>query len=159
MASNAETAAEIFKSRVGTEDSPFGRHQDLQDQINLIADATGDHQFIHVDPERAQKTPFGTTIAHGFLTLSLLPFLQGSMRSDQQGGYEGLMMAVNYGLDKVRFPSPVKADSRVRAKRVLSDVELKGANAVQLKQTITVEIEGEQKPACVAESLTRLVFA
>jgi len=159
MASNAEKSAELFKSRVGTEDPPSEWHQVKQDQINLFADATGDHQFIHVDPEKASKTPFGTTIAHGFLTLSLLPFLQSSMRSDQQGGYEGLMMAVNYGLDKVRFPSPVKVDSRVRAKRVLSDVELKGGNAVQLKQTITIEIEGEQKPACVAESLTRLVFA
>jgi acyl dehydratase len=159
MASNAEKAAEIFKARVGTEDQPSDWHKVSQDQINQFADATGDHQFIHVDPEKASKTPFGTTIAHGFLTLSLLPFLQSSMRSDQQGGYEGLMMAVNYGLDKVRFPAPVKVDSRVRGRRVLSDVELKGGNAVQLKQTITVEIEGEGKPACVAESLTRLVFA
>jgi acyl dehydratase len=159
MSSNAEKAAEIFTARVGTEDQPSEWHKVTQDQINQFADATGDHQFIHVDPEKAANTPFGTTIAHGFLTLSLLPFLQSTMRSDQQGGYEGLMMAVNYGLDKVRFPAPVRVDSRVRGRRVLSSVELKGGNAVQLKQTITVEIEGEEKPACVAESLTRLVFA
>ncbi len=156
---NAEQAVEIFKKTLGTEETPGEWHTVDQDQINRFADATGDHQFIHVDPERAAQTPFGTTVAHGFLTLSLLPFLQASIPTADPAGYEGLAMGVNYGLNKVRFPNPVKVDSRVRARRTLSSVDLVGPNAVQLTQKVIVEIEGETKPACAAEFLTRLMYS
>ena len=156
---NAEQAVEIFKKTLGTEETPGEWHTVDQDQINRFADATGDHQFIHVDPERAAQTPFGTTVAHGFLTLSLLPFLQASIPAADPAGYEGLAMGVNYGLNKVRFPNPVKVDARVRARRTLSSVDLVGPNAVQLTQKVIVEIEGETKPACAAEFLTRLMYS
>ncbi len=157
--SNAEQAVEIFKKGLGTEETPGEWHTVDQDQINRFADATGDHQFIHVDPERAAQTPFGTTVAHGFLTLSLLPFLQASIPAADPAGYQGLAMGVNYGLNKVRFPNPVKVDSRVRARRTLSAVDLVGPNALQLTQNVIVEIEGETKPACAAEFLTRLMYS
>ncbi len=156
--SNAEQAVEIFKKGLGTEETPGEWHTVDQDQINRFADATGDHQFIHVDPERAAQTPFGTTVAHGFLTLSLLPFLQASIPAADPAGDQGLAMGVNYGLNKVRFPNPVKVDSRVRARRTLSSVDLVGPNAIQLTQNVTIEIEGETKPACAAEFLTRLMY-
>ncbi len=158
MPSNAESAAEVFKKSIGSEETPGAWHEVKQDQINLFADATGDHQFIHVDPERAKATPFGTTVAHGFLTLSLLPFLQATIPALDPAGYQGLAMGVNYGLNRVRFPNPVKVDSKVRAKRVTAAVELVGPNALQLTQNVTIEIEGETKPACVAEFLTRLMY-
>ncbi len=156
---NAEQAVEIFKKTLGTEETPGEWHTVDQDQINRFADATGDHQFIHVDPKRAAQTPFGTTVAHGFLTLSLLPFLQTSIPAADPAGYEGLAMGVNYGLNKVRFPNPVKVDSRVRARRTLSAVDLVGPNALQLTQNVIVEIDGETKPACAAEFLTRLMYS
>ncbi|MEJ8279569.1 MaoC family dehydratase [Pseudonocardia spirodelae] len=120
-----------------------------QERIDGFADATGDHQWIHVDPEKAAAGPFGTTIAHGFLTLSLLPVLvQGIYKVD------GVRMGVNYGLNKVRFTSPVPVGSRVRARVELTDVsDISGG--VQLTLGVTVEIEGSDKPAVVAEWLTR----
>lgn len=120
-----------------------------QDRVNAFADATLDHQFIHVDLDRAAMTPFGGTIAHGFLTLSLLPhFLQSAAVP-----VEGTVMAINYGADKVRFLQPVKVGSRVRARAVLTSVDERRPGQWLLKETVTVEIEGEQKPAMVAEAL------
>src|SRR6478672_2002366 len=124
-----------------------------QEAVNLFADATGDHQWIHVDPERATKGPFGTTIAHGYMTLSLLPALMHTMYS-----VEGVKLAINYGLNKVRFPAPVPVGSRVRATSTLVNVEDLGNGAVQLTVSTAVEVEGSAKPACVAESLVRYVF-
>ena len=124
-----------------------------QDAVNLFADATGDHQWIHVDPERAAKGPFGTTIAHGFMTLALLPALMHTMFS-----VEGAKLAINYGLNKVRFPSPVPVGSKVRATSTLVSAEDLGNGAVQLTVSTAVEVEGASKPACVAESLLRYVF-
>ena len=158
MASNAERAYELFQKQVGVEDPPSDWHKVDQAQINLFADATGDHQFIHVDPERAKQTPFGTTIAHGFLTLSLLPFLQSKMAPQSPEAYQGLAMGVNYGLNKVRFPAPVPVDSKVRAKRELVSVDLVNPSTLQTVHKVTIEVEGQPKPACVAESLTRLVY-
>ena len=130
-----------------------------QKQINLFADATLDHQFIHIDPEKSAKlSPYKVTIAHGFLTLSLLPHLSGGIPQPEPKALEGLVMAVNYGLDKVRFPAPVPVDSKVRARRTLVAADLKGTS-VQLKQLVTIEIDGNEKPACVAESLTRFNYA
>lgn len=160
MASKAETALERFKKQIGKTDGPSAEHQVDQKQINLFADATGDHQFIHVDPEKSAKlSPYKVTIAHGFLTLSLLPFLQGSIPSSDPEAYQGVVMGVNYGLDKVRFPAPVKVNSKVRATRELTEAELVAPNTIQLKQRVTVEIVGEPKPACVAEFLTRLIYS
>jgi acyl dehydratase len=120
-----------------------------QGQIDTFAEATGDHQWIHVDQARAAAGPFGTTIAHGFLTLSLLPLLVG-----QTYRVEGTKMGVNYGLNKVRFTSPVPVGSKVRGNIELLDVaDVTGG--VQMTTKITVEIEGSERPALVAEWLTR----
>ncbi|MFG0325334.1 MaoC family dehydratase [Pseudomonas putida] len=121
-----------------------------QQRINLFAEATGDFQFIHVDPEKAAKTPFGSTIAHGFLTLSLIPKLIEDILVLPQG----LKMVVNYGLDSVRFIQPVKVDSRVRLKVTLAEVVEKKPGQWLLKAIATLEIEGEEKPAYIAESLS-----
>jgi acyl dehydratase len=122
-----------------------------QERINTFADATGDHQWIHVDTEKAAAGPFGGTIAHGMLTLSLLPsFMYQLYRVD------GVTMAINYGLNKVRFPAPVPAGSRVRAtSRITSVAQLEGA--VQAELSTTIEVEGGAKPACVAESIVRYI--
>lgn len=121
-----------------------------QDRINLFAEATGDFQFIHVDPVKAAKTPFGSTIAHGFLTLSLIPKLMEGILVLP----EGLKIVVNYGLDSVRFIQPVKVNSKVRLKVALSDATEKKPGQWLLKITATLEIEGEEKPAYIAEPLT-----
>lgn len=121
-----------------------------QERINLFAEATGDFQFIHVDPEKAAKTPFGTTIAHGFLTLSLIPTLM----LDILVLPEGLKMGVNYGLDSVRFIQPVKVNSQVRLKVDLTEATEKKPGQWLLKATATLEIEGEEKPAYIAEPLS-----
>lgn len=159
MSEKAKAAVAQFQEQIGQSDGHGEWLLIDQARINLFADATGDHQFIHVDPERAAKqSPYKTTIAHGFLTLSLLPYLTGSIPTRNPKAYEGMFMAVNYGLDKVRFPAPVPVDSKVRAERTLVSAEFKEPNAVQLKQQVTIEIEGGSKPACVAESLTRILY-
>jgi len=120
-----------------------------QGQIDTFADATGDHQWIHVDPERAKDGPFTTTIAHGFLTLSLLPVLIAQVYR-----VDGVKMGINYGLNKVRFTSPLPVGSRIRGSIELVDVaDVDGG--VQLTNKVTVEIEGSERPALVAEWLTR----
>ncbi|MFK0088987.1 MaoC family dehydratase [Pseudomonas sp. NPDC090755] len=121
-----------------------------QERINLFAEATGDFQFIHVDPVKAAKTPFGSTIAHGFLSLSLIPKLM----EDIMVVPEGNKMVVNYGLDSVRFIQPVKVNSRVRLKVDMAQVTEKKPGQWLIKLTATLEIEGEEKPAYIAEPLT-----
>jgi len=118
-----------------------------QDRVNVFADITEDHQFIHVDPERAKKTPFGGPIAHGFLTLSLLS------RFSEQGGMliEGVNMGVNYGFEKVRFLAPVKVGQRVRGHFKLKSTEEKRPGQHLFTYEVTVEIEGEEKPALIAD--------
>lgn len=126
-----------------------------QDRINAFADATIDHQFIHVDPEAAKATPWGTTIAHGFLTLSLVtPLMADSLLAPKN-----TVMAINYGSDKVRFLQPVKVDGRVRARSRLADVDDKGGGRWLLKTEVTVEIEDDDRPALVAEILTMFFTA
>ena len=121
-----------------------------QQQVNLFADATGDHQWIHVDPERAAAGLFGGTIAHGFLTLSLLPkFFESSFEIIES------RMGVNYGLNKVRFMAPVPVGSRLRARMKLLSAEPIEGNGLQMAWNVTVEREGADKPVCVAESLVR----
>lgn len=121
-----------------------------QGRINDFADATGDHQFIHVDPERAATGPFGTTIAHGLLTLSLIP----SLMSEVMVFPAGMKMAINYGMDSVRFIQPVKVDSQVRLKVDLTEASEKKPGQWLLKILATLEIEGESKPAYIAEPLS-----
>ena len=121
-----------------------------QPQVNLFAEATGDHQWIHVDPEKAKAGPFGAPIAHGFLTLSLLPvFFESSFE------IVGARMGVNYGLNKVRFMAPVRVGSRLRARMKLLSAEPLAGDGVQMAWDVTVECEGLAKPVCVAESLAR----
>jgi acyl dehydratase len=143
---------EKVQGLIGTELGVGDWQEVTQDQINLFADATGDHQWIHVDPERAKQGPFGAPIAHGYLTLSLIPSLGG-------GGLpiEGAKMGVNYGLDRVRFITPVPAGSKVRARRKLVDAK-EGDGFIQLKTEVTIEVDGKDKPACVAETLSRVYF-
>ncbi len=120
-----------------------------QDQVNLFADATGDHQWIHVDPERARSGPFGQTIAHGFLTLALLPALLHDLAL-----VDGYRLAVNYGLNRVRFPAPVPVGARIRARAILKAAEAV-AGGTQVVLESTVEVEGQDKPGCVAETVSR----
>jgi len=128
-----------------------------QERIDRFAEVTGDVQWIHTDPPRAAaESPYGATVAHGFLTLSLLPFLTQSNHPDFfQKNYPGMRLRVNYGLNRVRFPQPVVVGSRLRARTVLLNAERAG-EAVEIVYRITVEIEGEEKPACVAESVVRV---
>jgi len=121
-----------------------------QERIDRFADATDDHQFIHVDPERAARTPFGGTIAHGYLTLSLLPALM----ADTLPRPEGLAMAINYGSDKVRFLQPVPAGARIRLRQEVLSAEEKRPGQWLIKIAATVDIEGLEKPAMVAETLS-----
>ena len=120
-----------------------------QERINQFADATGDHQYIHVDSDRAAQTPLGTTIAHGFLTMSLMVLMgyEGSTK------LENSVMGINYGFDKLRFINPVKVNSKIRGRFQLISAEEKKPNQWLLKHNITVEIAGEEKPALVAEWL------
>ncbi|MCC6935611.1 MAG: MaoC family dehydratase [Thermomicrobiales bacterium] len=127
-----------------------------QERVNAFADATGDHQYIHVDPERAKQTFFGGTVAHGYLTLSLIPYLSG-LRDGVKIELGG-RMGVNYGLNKVRFPAPVPVGSRIRSRHKLIAVEEIGDKAVQMTNEVTIEVEGQEKPACVAETLGRTYF-
>ena len=122
-----------------------------QARIDAFADATGDHQWIHVDPERAADGPYGATIAHGYLTLSLLPLLV-----EQVMQIRGFRMMINYGLDKVRFPAPVPVGSRIRAGVDLTSLQRK-PSGVQLTSTVTVEVEGGDRPAVVAETVRLMV--
>ncbi|MDE1898143.1 MAG: MaoC family dehydratase, partial [Xanthomonadaceae bacterium] len=121
-----------------------------QQQVNQFAEATGDHQWIHVDVERAKAGPFGAPIAHGFLTLSLLPKLMANTFEVKQRG-----MGVNYGLNKVRFTSPAPVGCRLRARLTLLKAEKIDSNGVQMTWNVTVEREGSDKPVCVAESIGR----
>jgi|TARA_R110001606_G_scaffold399282_1_gene583533 acyl dehydratase len=121
-----------------------------QERVNQFADCTGDHQFIHIDEEKAKQTPFGGTIAHGFLSLSLLPTLSAGLLIRP----EGLKMAVNYGMDSLRFIQPVRVGSRVRLQSTVLDVTEKKPGQWLIKARSTLEIEGSEKPAFIAEALS-----
>ena len=140
-----------FVAAQGSQLGPTEWMEITQDRVNLFADATEDHQWIHVDPERAASGPFGGAIAHGLLTLSLLPHFMHQLYTVQN-----IAMAINYGYNKVRFITPVKVGAKVRARAEISKVDqLDGA--VQATMTTTVEIEGSDKPAAVAESIVRFI--
>lgn len=144
----ATFTAEQMKARIGTE-TVSDWVEVTQEMIDKFADATGDHQFIHVDPERAKLTPFGGTIAHGFLTLSLMPLLSSKVTDAPQ--LDGAKMGVNYGGNKVRFINPVRSGSRVRGRFKLLEFDEKRPGQFQQTNEFTVEIEGQDKPALIAE--------
>src|SRR5579864_8623356 len=139
-----------LRERVGEHLGYSEWHTVTQDQVNLFADATGDHQWIHVDPERAASGPFGATIAHGYLTLSIIPAILHEVIRVQ-----GFTFGVNYGCNKVRFPSPVKVGSKLRLGAAVGSVETVGADGVQVVLDITIETEGSDKPSCVAQVVYR----
>jgi acyl dehydratase len=148
-----KTIDELYEN-IGKEIATGDWHTISQEQINLFAEATGDYQWIHLDRKRAEKeSPFGTTIAHGFLTLSLLPKIIGETIK-----LPPAKMTVNYGLNKVRFASPVPAGSRVRPKITLLGVD-EVTGGFQLTWEVIIEVEGSQKPACIAETLSRQYVA
>ena len=146
------TSGADLVASVGQEIGVSDWHEIPQSQIDLFAEATGDDQWIHVDPEQAKEGPYGTTIAHGYLTLSLLaPLMKTTYR------IEGAKMAVNYGLNKVRFAAPVRVGSRVRVRVSLATVD-EIPNGVQSVWSAVIELEGSSKPACIAEPVTRHIF-
>lgn len=149
MASRALTLDE-YRAQVGREVGVSDWIDVPQAKIDAFAAVTGDHQFIHVNPELAAQTPFGTTIAHGYLTLSLLSV----MAYGALPGIKGTRMGVNYGLNKVRFMAPVKSGSRVRGRFTLADVTQRADGAWQTTVAVIVEIDGETKPALAAEWIT-----
>jgi acyl dehydratase len=139
-----------LRSRVGQEIGISSWHEVTQEMIDRFADVTGDHQFIHVDPKRAKaETPYGGTIAHGFLTLSLLPMF----RHDALPPLANQAIGINYGLDRVRFLAPVKSGSRVRGRFTLKDIAMRSEKEALFRYEVTIDIEGNGKPALVAESL------
>ena len=163
MAEEVTTIADL-KPLIGQELGVGNWVEITQDQVNAFADLTGDHQYIHVDPERARQTMFGGTIAHGFMTLSMLPIL-GRDRDGARINLGG-RLAVNYGMNRVRFPGPVPVGKRVRLRTKLLNVEeikpgegpVGKPQAVQLTYEQTVEVEGAARPGMVAETLTRIYF-
>ncbi len=153
---NLRNAYETMTARIGEQREPTQWFEITQDRVNDFADVTMDHQWIHIDPERAAQGPFGRTIAHGALTLSIMSFLP---RDESIGlpQLPGQKLTINYGFDKVRFPSPVPVGARMRTSSTLKRVEIKG-NMLETMNELVVEVEGSEKPAVVAESLARLVF-
>ena len=154
MPQPATIRLEDFPALIGTEAGVSRWFTLDQARIDAFADLTEDHQFIHVDPERAAATPFGGTIAHGFLTLSLL----APMSQDALPRVERAVMGVNYGFDQIRFLAPVRSGTRIRGRFVLASADVKGADRWLLKHTVTVEIENETKPALVADWLSMRVI-
>ena len=151
----AKTAIKLrdLESKIGQEVGVSPWVEILQERIDKFAEATGDFQWIHVDPKRAKDSPFGGTIAHGFLTLSMLPKL-----SESTFEFADRKMGVNYGLNKVRFTSPVPAGAKIRGRFVLAKYEKIEGNGVQTTWSVTIEREGGDKPVCVAESIGRHYF-
>ncbi|HJV52120.1 MAG TPA: MaoC family dehydratase [Noviherbaspirillum sp.] len=147
------SSVEELKNLIGQEVAVTDWVAITQERVNMFADATGDHQWIHIDVERSRKeSPYGGTIAHGFLTLSLLPMLM-----ERAVSFPTIKMGVNYGLNKVRFPAPVPVGSRLRARMALQEVEdIEGG--AQITWKVTIEREGGDKPVCVAESIARLYW-
>lgn len=151
-----EQAKATLEGRIGQASAPTDWFEITQERINQFAEATLDHQWIHIDPERAKSGPFGAAIAHGQLTLSILSFLPGG-EGVGVPQLDGVKLGINYGWNRIRFPSPVPVGSKLRTIGKLKSVEEKG-NMLELVNELTCEIEGGDKPACVAESVLRLVF-
>jgi acyl dehydratase len=153
MPSTVFESKEEFLKKIGDDLGTSDWFEVTQEKVNLFADATGDHQWIHVDPERASQGPFGKTIAHGYFTLALVPLLMKDVIS-----VKGVKMGINYGVNKVRFPSPVPVGKKVRLNAKLASAEEVDPNGVHVIYEMSFEVEGEEKPACVAETIFRFYF-
>lgn len=153
---NMAKALDTLQGRIGESTPPTDWFEMTQDRINDFADVTLDHQWIHIDVDRAKAGPFGAPIAHGHLTLSIMGHLPRT-ESVPGGALDGQKLAINYGFDKVRFPSPVAVGARIRATSTLKRAEVKGG-MIEVMNEVVVEVEGQDKPCVVAESLGRLVF-
>lgn len=151
-----EAAQATLSAQIGHASTPTDWFEMTQERINQFAEATLDNQWIHIDPERAKSGPFGAAIAHGQLTLSILSFLPGG-EGVGLPKLDGLKLGINYGWNKVRFPSPVNVGAKIRTRGELKSVAAKG-DMLEVINELTCEIEGQDKPACVAESVLRLVF-
>ena len=149
-----EVPVSELPSYVGREIGPGEWHEITQERVDQFAEATGDHQWIHVDPVRAAEGPFGGTIAHGYLTLSLIPMLNWELWT-----FTGAAMGVNYGSDKVRFLTPVRVGSRVRMRGKVLSVDARPDGSLLVKNEVTIEVEGSEKPALIAHTLSLTVPA
>ena len=149
-----EVPVSELSSWVGREIGPGDWHEVTQERVDQFAEATGDHQWIHVDPARAAEGPFGGTIAHGYLTLSLIPMLNWELWT-----FTGAAMGVNYGSDKVRFLTPVRVGSRVRMRGKVLSVDPRPDGSLLVKNEVTIEVEGSDKPALIAHTLSLTVPA
>ena len=157
MSDSLNKAYEVMKSRVGEQTSQSEWFEVTQERINDYADVSMDHQWIHVDVDRANKeSPFGAPIAHGNLTLAIMGHLPMA-RVAEGPAIEGQKLGINYGFDRIRFPAPVPVGSKLRATSTLKRVEIKGG-MIETMTEIVVDAEGSEKPVCVAESLCRMVF-
>ena len=156
MSEALQKAHAILSARIDQSAEPTDWFEITQDRVNQFAEATLDHQWIHTDPERAKTGPFGQAIAHGQLTMSVMSFLPGGAGVGLPP-VEGVKAGINYGWNKVRFPSPVPVGAHIRTSGKLKSVEIKG-NMLEIVNELTVEVKGQEKPACVAESVLRLVF-
>lgn len=155
--SDIENAYETLSARIGESGTPSEWFEITQERVNDFADVTMDHQWIHVDPERAKAGPFGAPIAHGQLTLSIMSFLPKPEAAESLPQLPGQKLTINYGFDKIRFPSPVPVGSKIRTTSTLKRVEIKGS-MIETMNEVVVEVQGSEKPCVVAESLARLVF-
>lgn len=155
MGEAIQEAFDTLTASIGQSSTPTEWFEVSQNRINDFADVTMDHQWIHIDAERAKQGPFGTTIAHGHLTLSIMGHLP-RLVAETGPRIRGHQMSINYGFDRVRFPSPVPVGAKIRATSTLKRVEIKGG-MIETMNEVVVEIQGQDKPCCVAESLTRLV--
>ncbi len=153
---NLNTALQTLQSRIGESNTASEWFEVTQDRIDDFAEVTMDHQWIHIDVDRAKAGPFGEPIAHGHLTLSIMGHLPKT-QSVPGPTLEGQKLSINYGFDKVRFPSPVPVGAKIRATSTLKRVEIKGG-MIETMNEVVVEVQGQEKPAVVAESLGRLVF-
>ena len=155
---SAADALAALQARIGEEVHVSDWLTVTQDRVHAFADATDDHQWIHLDAERARReSPFGGPIAHGYLTLSLQIVLRG-LTGPEQAVVPGVRQVVNYGLDRLRFPAPVPVGARIRGRFTLLEAAQVAPDTLQVKERYTVEVEGGGKPACIAESLYRLYF-
>ena len=154
-----QKAFEIMTARIGEQTSQTDWFEITQERVNDFAEVTMDHQWIHIDVERAKAGPFGAPIAHGQLTLSIMGHLPRAAAASNNPGpqIEGQKLTINYGFNKVRFPSPVPVGAKIRTTGTLKRVEIKGG-MIETMNELVVEIEGQEKPCCVAESLGRMVF-
>jgi acyl dehydratase len=150
---NEKISASELPGLVGRELPPSDWFEISQERVNRFADASNDHQFIHTDVAQAAQTPFGGTIVHGFLTLSLLPFLSGQILPE----IRGLKMAINYGSDRVRFLQPVRVGSRIRAHQNFVEASERSPGQWLVKSQVSIEIDGQEKPALVADTLSMFV--